>query len=126
MQTQDHLHREIADLRGRLADANVTIARLRGEGTDEIGEFYRVAGLTQREAEIVSLIVKHRRVTYDRLMTLLEARVDTTTDLNSVQVHMTNLRKKLKPHGVEIRTMWRVGYEITQENVFRLRGIRRG
>jgi len=120
---RDPLHARIASLQDELAKAHALISEMRMDRTRDVHELYGVADLTKREAEIVSAIAKHRRITHDRLFSILYADSDTTVGMNTVQVQMVAIRRKLAPHGIAIKTLWKVGYEMAADDVAKLRDL---
>ncbi len=48
--------------------------------------------------------------------------LDPDADEKVVEVRVSKMRKKLKPYGVIIRTVWGEGYELTQEAADIIRG----
>lgn len=48
--------------------------------------------------------------------------LDPEADRKVVEVRVCKMRKKLKPHNIEIRTVWGEGYELTPASVQIIKG----
>ena len=72
-----------------------------------------LAKLTYSERMLLGLLMRRHRVTKDQMMTMLYAdRPDEEPDSKILDVMICKMRKKLSPHGVEIRTIHGAGYEL--------------
>jgi two-component system cell cycle response regulator CtrA len=107
----DERDREIDSLRDALE-------AMRAALTEEPGlRLIKVAGLTYSERLMVGLLVRRGRVLRSQFMTLLYAeRPDHEPCDKIVDVLICKIRKKLKPHGIQIKTIWGAGYEMPQES----------
>ena len=68
-------------------------------------------GLTGSEARVFGVIMKREVATMDACMAALyrdEGRDEAEPKI--VDVYVCRMRKKLKPFGIQIRTVWGVGY----------------
>jgi len=62
---------------------------------------------------LLGLLMRRNRATKDQMMTMLYAdRPDEEPDSKTLDVMICKMRKKLRPHGVEIRTIHGAGYEL--------------
>ena len=72
-----------------------------------------LAKLTYSERMLLGLLMRRNRATKDQMMTMLYAdRPDEEPDSKTLDVMICKMRKKLRPHGVEIRTIHGAGYEL--------------
>jgi two-component system cell cycle response regulator CtrA len=111
MTMPDERDREIDSLRDALEAMRTAL-------TEEPGlKLIKVAGLTYSERLMVGLLVRRGRVRRDQFMTVLYAeRPDHEPNDKIVDVLICKIRKKLKPYGVVIKTVWGAGYELTPES----------
>lgn len=81
--------------------------------------------LTGLEAGFLVVLLKHRQVEKSRLHNIVEQQRMTrqsqpnnqeATDPKMVDVMICKLRKKLKPHAIEIETLWGLGYLIAPKS----------
>jgi len=108
----DTLQREVETLRERvrqLEDALTPSAGLPLEW-----------GLTATEARLFSAIAGREMATKQYLMTALYSdRPDEEPEIKIVDVLVCKIRKKLRPFGVEIKTIWGQGYMLPDRERFR-------
>src|SRR5215831_17895658 len=72
-----------------------------------------LAKLTYSERMLLGLLMRRHRATKDQMMTVLYAdRPDEEPGSKILDVMICKMRKKLSPHGVEIRTIYGAGYEL--------------
>ncbi len=69
----------------------------------------RLWGLTQREAEVLGILLRRQVMTHAQLFEAVWGG-DSDRDLKIVEVVVCKLRAKLRPHGIAIRTEYGVGY----------------
>jgi hypothetical protein len=119
------LARENARLRNQLEDAQATIRDLTMDGRDDALSLIGVAGLTVSQAKMAAAIARYGRITRDALHVLFYSmRVgDETPDPKIFNSLFYSICKKLKPHGIEFGKLYGVGYEMTPDNVARLRAL---
>ena len=102
------LRREVEVLRDALE-------AMRGALASDAGvKIIELAKLTYNERMLLGLLMRLHRATKDQMMTMLYAdRPDEEPDSKILDVMICKMRKKLRPHGVEIRTIHGAGYELT-------------
>lgn len=116
------LQAEIVHLRDALDREKALTAELRRASDAEHFGFYGVAGMTDKESIIVAALAKHgvasKARIYDALYGLcLE---QDRPEPKIIDVFVCKVRHKLRPHGIEIKTVWGRGYEMTAENIAKL------
>ena len=101
------LRREVEALRDALE-------AMRGALASDAGvKIIELAKLTYSERMLLGLLMRRNRATKDQMMTMLYAdRPDEEPDSKILDVMICKMRKKLRPHGVEIRTIHGAGYEL--------------
>ena len=101
------LRREVEVLRDALE-------AMRGALASDAGvKIIELAKLTYSERMLLGLLMRRNRATKDQMMTMLYAdRPDEEPDSKILDVMICKMRKKLSPHGVEIRTIHGAGYEL--------------
>lgn len=83
--------------------------------------------LTRSEAMVFGVLMKNRAVRKSGFMLALYGdRLADPPDIKVVDIMVCKTRKKLAPHGIEIRTVWGVGYEIPEESKVRARQLMGG
>jgi DNA-binding response OmpR family regulator len=101
------LRREVEALRDALEAMRGALASDAGLKIIEIGK------LTLSERLLLGLLMRRHRATKDQMMTMLYAdRPDDEPTSKILDTMICKMRKKLKPHGVEIRTIHGAGYEL--------------
>ena len=113
---------EVARLRNQLEDANAEIAYLKIElrAPDAGDQMRRALRLSTQQHRLLSAIVKVSPVTVsnERLLHSMGGRTEPDHQLLKVVLH--NVRKKLKPIGVTISTVWGIGVFMSREDKARL------
>ncbi len=113
---------EITHLRGKVAEQAALLREIRlspmtiAEG---LGSCFK---LTRKEAAIVATLMQHGRVSKERLYFALYGQNDDPPDAKIIDVFVCKTRKKL-PEGVEIKTIWGVGYEMHLASIEVLRSL---
>jgi len=106
----------IAQLRDEIAEKDERIRQL----MDELGAVQPVPAalmpLTYTEAALFGLLVRRDLVTRGMVMTVLYGERSEPPDSNIVSVYIVKLRRKLRPHGIEIATSWAQGWSLTPES----------
>lgn len=115
---------ELVNLRGTVSALQEEVRALRGATSDDVAQFTGVAGLTDSEAALICAIAKFGKISKARAYNALYGLdLDGGPEPKIIDVLLCKARKKLTPHGVEIRTVWGVGLEMTRENVERFRAL---
>jgi DNA-binding response OmpR family regulator len=105
------VHNEtLRDQNSILAERNIELQRLLG--IDDIDPGYGLE-LTLTKRKLLSLLLRREVVTYGMVEAALPYAADARSE-HLYYVHMTQLRKKLPP-GVEIKSLYGVGYYIPEE-----------
>lgn len=116
---------ELVNLRAALDNAQATIRQLSTSAREGDSEFMGVAKMTRNEVLLISALARRGKMTksalYDALYSLRHA--DEQPEPKIVDVFICKLRKKLGRHGISIRTVWGHGYELTADNVAKLRAL---
>lgn len=74
-----------------------------------------VLGLTSHEAKMFGILLKRELVTKEAAMAALYGdRPNGEVEIKIVDVFVCKARKKLKPFGIEIETVWGRGYRMPQ------------
>ena len=111
-----------ADITAREAALEETIRRLEDRVLElEEAMCLRVLsplewGLTQNESRLIGALLERELLTKDAAMAALyRDRGMDEPDVKIVDVFICKARKKLKPFGIEITTVWGVGYFMRPE-----------
>lgn len=85
-------------------------------------------GLTETHTRIVGILLNRPIVKSETLFTLLyghlpEAQQPTNHDL--IAVHIANIRRRLRKHGIALNTQWGQGYYFDADTKAQLRDIMR-
>ncbi len=84
------------------------------EATERLAVVMRAFGLTKAEAQFMQALLPGRAVTKEALYAAIDRR-DDEVDIKIVDVLASKVRKKLRPHGVEIETVWGTGYRLAPD-----------
>ena len=104
----------------RLREENARLRRMQTE-VDILPPLF---GLTGREDALVSLLLAKEVATKDQLhFALYGHEVDGGAEPKIIDVFICKIRKKLKPFGIEIGTMWGRGYRLDPEMKARMRSM---
>jgi two-component system cell cycle response regulator CtrA len=117
---------ELVHLRELVSEQRDLIREMRAATTSEVADFVAVAGLTVSEATVVATLVKHGKATKQRLFSALfdgRANPNDAPEPKIIDVFVCKIRKKLRPAGIEIGTVWGWGYNLTPENVAKIRAL---
>lgn len=72
-------------------------------------------GLTQQEARLFGALVKRGRATNEQLLTAVSlTTADDMPQMKLVDVLVCKVRKKIRPFGIQIATIWGAGYELPE------------
>lgn len=121
--TRGALMSEVSNLRVQLDDAQAFIRELSNQ--DYVETFVGVARMTRSEAKVAATIAKQGRATKAAIYHVLYGGFDDDhlREPKIVDVLVCKVRKKLKLHGIEIDTVWGVGYSMTSEAIARLNAL---
>jgi DNA-binding response OmpR family regulator len=113
------------------------VSKLREENDLLRAEIYRIkqarvdlknllvmkVGLTPKEAAVLAMLVEAggRFVSRDHIWMLWDASASINERI--IDVHICNIRKKLKPLNMQILTIWGQGYSVCDETTVRLQAI---
>jgi two-component system cell cycle response regulator CtrA len=75
----------------------------------------RLWGLTQREAQVLGLLLRRQVMTHAQLFEAIWGG-DSERNIKIVEVVVCKLRAKLRPHGIAIRTEYGAGYFIPPDS----------
>jgi two-component system cell cycle response regulator CtrA len=80
--------------------------------------------LTRSEATVLGVLMKNRTVRKSGFMIALYGdRIGDPPDIKIIDVVVCKTRKKLAQHGIEIKTVWGIGYEMPEESKVRAREL---
>jgi two-component system cell cycle response regulator CtrA len=75
-------------------------------------------GLTGHETKMFGRLLRGDAVSKDGLMNAVyTVGIDDQPEIKIIDVFICKIRKKLKPFGIEIATIWGVGYQMTAQSV---------
>lgn len=77
---------------------------------------HRYLNLSKQESTILRVLMKHRMPQKSTFTTAMYNGREYDADSNILGVFMCHVRRKLKPHGVEIKSVWGDGYYMTPES----------
>lgn len=111
-------------LEEQLEEAKCEITLLKGDR--ELMSVMDAFGLSPTRAKIATAIFRSPQISKDALHHVVyDDRVD-HVGCHIIEVHMTHLRKKLKTFGIEVRTLWGVGYSMPPASRVRFKHILEG
>lgn len=96
-------------LRCEIAEKDETIRQLRDLLKDNSQLPDWLPKLTPLEEQTLRMLMRRSLLTQDAFRTL---RPDADTDGNNMRVHVFRIRRKLKPFGVRIESLWGRGYAL--------------
>lgn len=70
-------------------------------------------GLNRHEEMVLGALTKRDRMTKEQIMMALYSDRIESPDIRIIDVYICRLRKKLKEFGIEITTIWGIGYALT-------------
>lgn len=115
---------EVIRLRRELADKEAEIEALRQVRVGDHERFVGVAGFTAMEARFVALIASRDRVSKEAAFSALyDHGSDDPPAPKIVDIWLHRVRRKLKPYGVTIETIWGFGFQVSAEGRKRLHEI---
>ena len=120
---------EVTILRERIAHLEEELRQLREDITPPRNPFIGRLGLTPQLAEIVHALHRSDKCSQALLDRVTEATGHTRRGdeeglvCNRTKVALTKIRKRLKPYGVGIRTIWGFGYAMPDDDKRKLTAI---
>lgn len=115
----ERLEAENDALRARVAELEKLAL---GTGSDLIKAELAVQ-LTASERTVLATLMQRERATKDQLMSALYRDMHRDeAEPKIVDVFICKLRKKLKPHGIDIQTLWGQGYFLDAANKKLIKG----
>jgi DNA-binding response OmpR family regulator len=73
-------------------------------------------GLTATESRLLGILLATKIASRDRIMTALYAGTDDPPFHHVIPVFVKKIRQKTQRHGIEIKTIFNVGYMLTPES----------
>jgi two-component system cell cycle response regulator CtrA len=116
---------ELVHLRSELSTALEMIREIQASAAEVRLGFTGVAKLTRSEAAMVGILAKRGRVSKMQIYDFAfgERLEQDQPEPKIIDVLICKIRAKLAPHGVEIKTIWGVGYEMTPDNSAKMRKL---
>ena len=116
---------QVVELRHEVQALRDALEAMRSSLESEPGlKLIQIAYLTHTERLVLGILTRRRRVTKDQLMTALYChRPDNEPCAKIIDTYICKIRKKLKPHGIEIKTLWCAGYEIPTDSLERIKAM---
>ena len=123
--SSSHYEKRIAELRNQLQQAQETILQLRQLLQAQGGDLYKGVKLTKNQLTIVDMLfatngICTKESLYEKLYL---SRQGYKPDPKIIHEMLHVIRKKLKPHGINIETVFDAGYTMTSESKARLSGL---
>lgn len=111
-------------LQEQLDEARCEIALLKGDA--DVMAAMDAFGLTRILAKVALAIARSPQISKDAIYhAVYDKRVD-HVGTNVIEVHLVRLRKALKRHGLEIRTLREVGYSMSLSDRVRFKQLLEG
>ena len=115
---------ENARLRDRVEYLEEELRR-RDEDTDrDVADIMERSGLTKANARLLRALAVEGAVSRDRIAALCQR--GEVAEYRSTDSHVKRLRRKLRPHGIAINSLYGVGYSITGDDLLRARALIKG
>jgi DNA-binding response OmpR family regulator len=116
---------EVVELRREVQALRDALEVMRSSLESEPGlRLIQIAHLTPAERLLLGVLIRRRRATKDQLMTALYChRPDNEPCSKIIDTCICKMRRKLKPHGIEIKTIWCAGYEIPLDSIKRIKAM---
>lgn len=107
---------EIAQLQARVDELEEENRQLKDQLLDVTWEPPLEIGLTGKEAALIAILMKQKGVVSKEslLGTMYQLMTDDPPELKIIDVFVCKARKKLRPYGLEIATVWGRGYELPE------------
>ena len=115
---------ENAKLRNRVEYLEEELRR-RDEDTDrDVADIMERTGLTKANAKLFQALIVERAISRDRIAALCQR--GEIAEYRSTDSHVKRLRRKLRPHGITITSLYGVGYCIIGDDLLRARAFMKG
>jgi DNA-binding winged helix-turn-helix (wHTH) protein len=120
--TSDRL---IAELREQLDKANETILQLQQLLQAKSGNLYEGIKLTRNQRTVVDMLLATNGICSKEHLyaALYPSRQAHKPDLQVFRETLRVIRKQLRPHGIDIQTLFGKGYTMPSESKSKLRGL---
>ncbi len=73
-------------------------------------------GLTAKQSLLVAALVEHGFKTRQQLLDAMYFGAEVAPDIKIVDVYVCKVRKKLRPHGLDIVTVWGRGHSMSDKH----------
>lgn len=113
----DELEEENRQLRERIAELT---------GINDTWAARQAFGLTDTEARVLLLIVRCGQAEYRHLEASIWDDLDGCASDNPpgcIRSHVKRMRKKIRPHGIDVETIYSFGYAISESSRARCRAL---
>lgn len=114
---------EVSRLRAENQRLKDDLEAFRQEFLGDYIMFPRKWRLTQSEERIFACLLANRRTTRQQLLTAAYRFGSDEPDTKIIDVYICKIRQKLKPYGIEIMTIWGIGYFIEEPRRKELRAL---
>ncbi|WP_342548739.1 response regulator transcription factor [Paenibacillus sp. FSL P2-0089] len=108
----DRLHKEWGELSPAKDKADAPL--ILNDKTYEAFLYSRKLDLSAKEFQILSVLMRHPNQVLSREQIYENVWGDEYGEINTVTVHIKNIRKKLGPEHNFIKTIWGIGYKYTE------------
>lgn len=122
------LRTRIRQLTAQVEELEETVRQLRAVTFNSEWTPPAALGLTEREAAVVAFLLgRDRLCTKNAIMDAIYSLAPETDEPMEkiVDVFVCKARRKLKPHGIAIETVWGRGYQMPADSKARLRAMER-
>lgn len=114
--SQSDLIRGIAQLRARVDTLEAEVERYRGIMRDAEADCPSAWGLTATETKVAALLLRRRgkMVTHESIISYVWGDEEPDSVENVMCIHVSRIRRKVRPHGLDIEMIWGRGYKLVQ------------
>lgn len=123
MNERDPILLELAALRAENDKLRDQVRNLKDTFLSPAPVFSSIFKLTKNESAMLSAIFRSSGFLPTRALHIAMHGLDPDTDPKIVAVYVCKLRKKLRPHGITIESIWGEGYRIVGDSRERLRAL---
>ena len=118
------MDRQVVKLRRELDAAYERIAELEGALAGLDREAPVMFGLTAQQSVLLAALSHREMATHQSLCVAMSRAGQEPSDPNLLKVQVHKLRKRLAAHGVEIVTVWGVGYRMPADSRAKVKAAR--